>query len=373
MEEIIEDLAVEDYEAISKRLSRVRKLAKQRRLTFQIDTTPLRIRALNGSTAEPNPVYLTLVLDVAPRLIVGWEVHFRFPTCVDTSRALLNAILPTHREGMVGFGVPWQVHSDNGSTFGDPFVGVLKALRIFSTKSRVYTPTDNATCERVIQSVKDLMDFDFEQSLEDHLPQSLLLGCLDADGVYSEDEIRRAVTEAIVEYNLRVHSALGIWPARMWQKHWPLEVVRPFDETSILNAFCIEDTVKVINGNAVILPDGREHRSDALIPYSHSPLTLRTSLRPDHDFVEIRSGDRTVTSAVIPRPNPVWYPGGTSSQRPSARSDSAPLETVKPAVSPTEQGLVTATGTPPSSEPPTSEKKSKFGRVALSPPTPLAL
>ena len=121
MRTIIQQLSRKDYDDVCALLQKYPSNVAVRRLIYQIDATLLPVCMYDPATARLSEVWVTLVLDVGSRLIVGWHVHWGAPTTLGTLRALLHALLPKDGVGLVGWGIPWVVQADNGSIFNGLF------------------------------------------------------------------------------------------------------------------------------------------------------------------------------------------------------------------------------------------------------------
>jgi transposase InsO family protein len=304
LRDLIERLTSEAFEAVCLELKRARRKVHQRRLVYQIDATFLPARAFGEIAGTSHEVWVTITLDVASRLVVGFEVHFRYPTYADTIRALLRALLPSHGMSFIGWGIPWAIQSDNGSIFGPLFCGVLERLKVFAPKTDRSSPWQNGHIERTNRTFKDLMDFDLEAEILAQLPGSPTVDFSGVAGIYHPSDILRSVTAALTRYNLRKHRAIGTSPFQCWQREWPREVTRPFDEGAIFREFQISSAAKVTDGKVRLL-DGTELDDSRLLPYRDAELTLTTAITLEADNITISCGDTTVLRTSIPRPSPV--------------------------------------------------------------------
>ena len=145
-------------------------------------------------------LYVTSVLDVATRRLLGWSItdHMRAEGCCDALRAAVATRGRARFDGLV-------FHSDHGATYtSDDYRLLCAGLHITQSMGTIGDSYDNAMAESLWASLKrELVD----------------------DAHYrTKPEARTAVFEWLVWYNReRLHSSIGYRPPEEYEHHLLVE------------------------------------------------------------------------------------------------------------------------------------------------------
>lgn len=193
---------------------------------WQIDHSPVDVVIVDVETRRPiGRPWVTLVIDVASRVITGLHVSLEDPSVVSVGLALRHAILDkadAMRERDVvadwpAFGLPDGVHSDNGSDFRSAtFQRACANLGIEIDYRPLGAPRYGGHIERLIGTAQREMHL---------LPGTTFSnvaerGDYDSDGsaALTLDELETWLWRFIAcDYNVRVHSATGRSPLAAWR------------------------------------------------------------------------------------------------------------------------------------------------------------
>ena len=193
---------------------------------WQIDHSPADVVIVDVETREPiGRPWVTLVIDVASRVIAGLHVSLEDPSVISVGLALRHAILDKAdalREREVAadwpaFGLPDGVHSDNGSDFRSAtFQRACANLGIEIDYRPLGAPRYGGHIERLIGTAQQEMHL---------LPGTTFSnvaerGDYDSDGsaALTLDELETWLWRFIAcDYNVRVHSATGRLPLVAWR------------------------------------------------------------------------------------------------------------------------------------------------------------
>jgi putative transposase len=192
---------------------------------WQIDHSPADVVIVDVETRTPiGRPWVTLVIDVASRVIAGLHVSLEDPSVISVGMALRHAILDKAdalREREVaadwpGFGLPDGIHSDNGSDFRSAtFRRACANLGIETDYRPLGAPRYGGHIERLIGTAQQEMHL---------LPGTTFSnvaerGDYDSDGsaALTLDELETWLWRFIAaDYNVRVHSATGRPPLTAW-------------------------------------------------------------------------------------------------------------------------------------------------------------
>jgi len=245
--------------AISRRLQRIgeRELARRRNgpgaaeavtmrpgsltvtrpnAVWQIDHSPADVILVDADSRAPiGRPWVTLVIDVASRVVTGLYVSLDPPSVVSVGMALQHAILPKDEalaeRGISAewpaFGLPELVHTDNGSDFRSrSFARACSNLGIETDRRPVGAPRYGGHIERLIGSVMGEM----------HLLPGATFSNVAARGDYDSDAAAvMTIDEFEVwlwrfvagDYNRRVHASLSAPPLETWRRLCAEQAVTP--------------------------------------------------------------------------------------------------------------------------------------------------
>jgi putative transposase len=245
--------------AISRRLQRIgeRELARRRKgpgaaeavtmrpgsltvtrpnAVWQIDHSPADVILVDADSRAPiGRPWVTLVIDVASRVVTGLYVSLDPPSVVSVGMALQHAIL-SKDEALAergisadwpAFGLPELVHTDNGSDFRSrSFARACSNLGIETDRRPVGAPRYGGHIERLIGSVMSEM----------HLLPGATFSNVAARGDYDSDAAAvMTIDEFEVwlwrlvagDYNRRVHASLSAPPLETWRRLCAEQAVTP--------------------------------------------------------------------------------------------------------------------------------------------------
>ncbi|WP_052351782.1 Mu transposase C-terminal domain-containing protein [Deinococcus pimensis] len=193
---------------------------------WEMDHTRLDLIIVHRRTRKPiGRAWLTVVIDVRSRVIVGWSVSLEAPSALTVTLALARAILP--KDGLVaeyGFrhpfqvwGVPVTLHVDNAREFRGRTLALFASLLGFRLKFRPSgRPHFGGHVERVVGTLMGRVK---------GVPGATLSsvhekGEYDAEGnaVLDFDGADRFVAKLIDEYNNTVHSRIHTTPLDRYRR-----------------------------------------------------------------------------------------------------------------------------------------------------------
>ena len=252
-------LATPSRSVISRRLHRIgeRELARRRKgpgaaeavtmrpgsltvtrpnAVWQIDHSPADVILVDADSRAPiGRPWVTLVIDVASRVVTGLYVSLDPPSVVSVGMALQHAILAKDEalaeRGISAewpaFGLPELVHTDNGSDFRSrSFARACSNLGIETDLRPVGAPRYGGHIERLIGSVMSEMHL---------LPGTTFSNVaargdydIDAAAVMTIDEFEVWLWRFVAgDYNRRIHASLAAPPLETWRRLCTEQAVTP--------------------------------------------------------------------------------------------------------------------------------------------------
>ncbi len=205
------------------------KSKKVRRILerVEIDHTPLDVIALTSNGGLAARPYLTTIIDVASRMILGLYISFRTPNTGSVLRALRNAILPKDqllkelriKTDYEVYGVPIGLFLDNGGEFhGDDLAHVALDLDI----SIYYCPRRSPRFKGVVERWLKEINYNFMHLLPGTtFDRYFKRGDLDSikDAVIPLEDLKRLVWKWVVEvYSRAEHRGLLTCPREKWSE-----------------------------------------------------------------------------------------------------------------------------------------------------------
>jgi putative transposase len=203
---------------------------------WQIDHSPADVILVDTQFRAPiGRPWVTLVIDVASRVVTGLYVSLDAPSVVSVGMAMQHAILPkdaalAEREIAAewpGFGLPETIHSDNGSDFcSRTFARACANLGIETDRRPVGAPRYGGHIERLIGSVMSEMHL---------LPGTTFSNVLarrdyDSEGaaVMTIEEFETWLWRFVAcDYNRRLHSSLSAPPLERWRSLCVEQAITP--------------------------------------------------------------------------------------------------------------------------------------------------
>jgi putative transposase len=193
---------------------------------WQIDHSPADVILVDATTRAPiGRPWVTLVMDVASRVVTGLHVSLDAPSVISVGMAMRHAILPKvealAERGVAadwpGFGLPELIHSDNGADFRSrAFTRACANLGIETDRRPVGAPRYGGHIERLIGSVMKEM----------HLLPGTTFSNVAERGAYDSDAAAVMTLEEFetwlwrfvaCDYNRRIHSSLAAPPLETWR------------------------------------------------------------------------------------------------------------------------------------------------------------
>lgn len=194
---------------------------------WQIDHSPADVVIVDVASRAPiGRPWITLVIDVASRVIAGLHVSVEDPSVVSVGLALRHAILDKAdalRERGIeadwpAFGLPDVLHSDNGSDFRSAtFRRACANLGIETEYRPIGAPRYGGHIERLIGTAQSEM----------HLLPGTTFSNVGERGDYDSDAAAALTLDELEtwlwrfiagDYNVRVHSALDRPPLEAWRR-----------------------------------------------------------------------------------------------------------------------------------------------------------
>ena len=167
--------------------------------------------------------WLTLVIDVCTRMVIGFHLSLNSPSAISVGMALIHAILPKEdwlKERGVDeiwncWGFPDLIHADNGKDFrGEMLLLAAEIYNISLQFRRIYTGPDGGHIERLAKT----LDGDIHTLVGTTFSNPEQRG-----GYKSEDEARWTLRKLerwfvyhIIEYNNRYHGEIEMPPVAKW-------------------------------------------------------------------------------------------------------------------------------------------------------------
>ena len=216
---------------------------------WQIDHSPADVILVEADSRAPiGRPWVTLVIDVASRVVAGLHVSLDPPSVVSVGMALRHAILSKDEalaeRGIAAdwpaFGLPELIHTDNGSDFRSrSFARACGNLGIETDLRPIGAPRYGGHIERLIGSVMSEMRL---------LPGATFSNVAargdydsDAAAVMTIDEFEVWLWRFVAgDYNRRIHASLSAPPLETWRRLCAEQSVsprQPLDPEGLATAF----------------------------------------------------------------------------------------------------------------------------------------
>lgn len=193
----------------------------------EVDHTPLDVIALTGEGGVAGRPWLTTIIDVGSRMVLGLHISFRAPSTSSVLRALRIAILPKSqllkdlgiRTDYEAYGVPVGMFLDNGAEFhSNDLEHAAQDLDI----SLYYCPRKEPRFKGVVERWLKTINYNFIQLLPGAtFARYQQRGELDSlkDAVIPLEDLNRMIWKWVAEvYSRTKHSGLLTCPREMWTK-----------------------------------------------------------------------------------------------------------------------------------------------------------
>jgi putative transposase len=278
---------------------------------FQIDHTLAEVLLVDELERRPvGRPWLTLVIDVATRMIAGFYLAMDVPSATSTALAISHAVLPKSgtplrpNESWPVEGLPQTIHLDNAKEFHSQALERGCREHHISLKFRPpLTPHFGGHIERLIGTLMG----------EVHLLPGTTFSSTKARGEYKSDqkasltlrEFGSWLTLQIVEiYHQRVHRGIGVAPLTAWKAGISeIECIRrPGDSRSFYIDFLPGET-RLLRRDGIQL-SGIHYWDNAL---SRWPVDQNRNI----SYVTIRETSLMSTSRIVPAASTSRFPTGT--------------------------------------------------------------
>jgi putative transposase len=221
------------------------KLRRQYRLLQRIegDTHTLDIELVNEYGDTIGKAALTILLDVASRRVIGWDISINPPSAQKSIRALKDSL---HR---VGVGEEYRVDNGSENTKKDALDGLFPLLGPNILYCRVRCPNEKPYAERWFKTLTTGLT---------HRLRGTTFSCPEERGGYSSEKKAIYTLEDIKKrfedwlenvYHKRRHRGIGTSPNKMWAKlakqQPPLRLI-PSEDMSRL--FLSKTSSKLVEG-----------------------------------------------------------------------------------------------------------------------------
>ncbi|RZJ46372.1 MAG: hypothetical protein EON87_04890 [Brevundimonas sp.] len=193
---------------------------------WQIDHTPVDILIISAIDGEViGRPYLTLIIDVATRMIAGYYISWDRPSARSVAAALLCAVglkgPLLERLGLQGdwpiCGLPIALHSDNAVEFAKsvPYRRGCENYDIRRELREIGKPRDGAHIERLIGTMMARCHF-LPGTTFSNIRQREKYDSA-AKATLTIDDLEKWLVEQILDYHERRHAGLGCSPRQAWE------------------------------------------------------------------------------------------------------------------------------------------------------------
>jgi len=204
---LINNLPRAVYENICDKLTKYRDYPpKHPQVLYAIDATRIKIRATDGFTIG-DYYWLTVVIDVHSRLIVGWIVTLGCPDSFSTTLAVFRAFQTKSELTMVSHGRCWILQHDHHPQFAGILDEYLFRQRVFHRHTTRGKPTTNPHMERSIGVIKH---FHIDSELLAELIRSFMpKSWSPKETVLPPDMVSQSINPVIIKYNIHQHRGIN--------------------------------------------------------------------------------------------------------------------------------------------------------------------
>lgn len=188
------------------------KLTPQARLLQRIegDTHILDIELVNDDRKTIGKAALTVLLDVASRRVIGWDISINPPSTQKTIRALKDSI---HR---VGIGESYRLDNGSENTKEDALDGLFPLLGPNITYCRVRRPNEKPYVERWFKTLTTGLTHRLRGTTFSN-PRERGKYPSEKKAMYTVDEIRERFRDWLENvYHKRIHRGIGTTPNKKW-------------------------------------------------------------------------------------------------------------------------------------------------------------
>jgi putative transposase len=282
---------------------------------FQVDHTQIDVILVDEFGHPIGRPWLTLIIEVYTRVIIGYEITFEHPSYKSVAKALLHAILPKTNQRIdypdtvadyIMYGIPESIFGDNGPEFhGYSYESMCYELGTTVGYTGRKTPWDKPHIEGVNDTANS--------GITEYLPGRTFSNIAEKadnnpvkDARITFDSFKKIVNKWIVDiYHQTVHSTLGMTPAQCWDEFVNKEQIKlPSDvnrvkhlamesESRKLQHYGIE--INKITYNNQDLGDLRKRLGLDLkleVYWDKDDLSCITVVSPEGEFIKVSAAGR---------------------------------------------------------------------------------
>jgi putative transposase len=268
---------------------------RPRNHTWQMDHAHLPLRVSLGDGGEPVEVWVTSVIDVGTRFLMGWTLSVTRADAVAVREALLMGLYGSRAPdgGRVG-GVPELILWDRGLEFlADIVLATTDAFRTLGIALPPFSPHRKGKIERWFRTVKgECIDFLIGSTRG---PTDLRGDHYNAMEVVDFEVLLQAFSSYVDHYNFeRVHSELGRTPWEAWQAD--TTAIRPAPAHAVYDAMARASRRYKVTKRGVTFRGGT-YKADKLADVNG--LTVEVRYIPnDLDSIEVFRDGRHLCTAI---------------------------------------------------------------------------
>ena len=210
--------------------------------TVQIDHSPLDIRLVDDLTGEVvGKAWLTVALDVFSRCIWGYYLSFSNPNDDIVGLTILNGV--QKKDSYIQrfslsewpvFGLPWQLHMDNGKDFRSKLVDAgCAAHRIHVMRRPVKTPRYGAYVERFFRTLEEGLIHNLRGTTFSNTRERADYDS-DKEATLTIYDLEKLLVRFIVdEYHNKRHSELNMTPLSKWKEGLESFSIQPREPSDV--------------------------------------------------------------------------------------------------------------------------------------------
>jgi putative transposase len=195
----------------------------------------------------PMRPYLTLVLDVATRCVLGWEFSFLSPSAAKSMKALREAV--THDPFVATRAVPHKLIVDNGCEFAND---ALKSSCEYAGMTLTFCSPGKGDQKAHVERLFGTFNTRFFHNLRGTTKSSpIARGDYDSEGaaLFTIDELKESFSKYIsTVYHLTKHSELGMSPLAKWNQLAAIRPARTMESSASKGLFLIPRAVSINRG-----------------------------------------------------------------------------------------------------------------------------
>lgn len=244
----------------------------------QADHTPLRLWArveVAPGVWIPVQPWLTTVIDVHSRAVMGYVVSARYPDAWTVALAIRHAVLEKDDPAFPMRGKPFLIVFDGGNDFGSLSVkSLLGAMAVDVEFCAPHNPNEKPEQERFFSTLKTrIRELRYAMA---NIGRSEGAALKKLDLLPTIPQVRQEIHQFIGEYHQTPHSAHGELPVTLWTE---TARVRPAEPQEMDVLLLKDDTLRMVTKEGVrfTLPDGAGglYRARDLWPYWKQEVRLR--------------------------------------------------------------------------------------------------